>query len=73
MSKRVDFNDLFEYNNKNVLTLKRKTIINGNEYEIDDEFTDNTFKFPFDNPEDYFFIINPLRAGDTLENWMSIK
>jgi hypothetical protein len=73
MSRRVDFNDLFEYNDNNVLTLKRKTIINGSQYEIGDEFTDDTFKFPFDNPYDYFYIINPLRVGDTLEGWMTLK
>jgi hypothetical protein len=73
MSKRVDFNDLFEYNDNDVLTLKRKTIINGNTYEVGDEFTDNTFNFPFDNPEDSFYIINPLRVGDTLEGWMALK
>ena len=25
MSRRIDFNDLFEFNDKNVLALKRKT------------------------------------------------
>ena len=47
--------------------------MNENTYEVGDKFTDTTFGFPFDNPEDYFYIINPLRIGDTLENWMSIK
>ena len=73
MSRRVDFNDLFEYNDNNVLTLKRKTIINANQYEIGDEFADNSFDFPFDNPEEYFYMINPLRVGDTLEGWMTLK
>lgn len=73
MSKRVNFSDLFEYNDNNVLILKRKTTINGNQYEVDEEFTDDSFKFPFDNPKDYFYIINPLRVGDTLENWMVLK
>ena len=72
MSKRVDFIDLFEYNENNVLILKRKTIINGNQYEVGDEFTDDTFGFP-NNTEDYFYIINPLRVGDTLDGWQSIK
>ena len=73
MSRRIDFNDLFEFNDKNVLTLKRKLIINGSQYEIGDEFTDNTFDFPLDNPEDYFYIVNPLRVGDTLEGWMTLE
>ncbi len=69
MSNRVNFSDLFEYNNNNVLILKRRLIISENQYEIGDELIDNTLEF-IENPEDYFYIVNPLRVGDTLEGFM---
>ena len=69
---RVDFDDLFEYNRNKILTLKRKTIINGQKYENGDLFIDDTFEFP-DKPEKYFYKINPLRIGDTLVGWVTLK
>ena len=72
MSIRINFNDLFEYDENNSLILKRKTIINGILYEVGDEFKDDNLNFPFNNPENYFYIVNLLKNNDILEGWSII-
>lgn len=64
---------LFEINSDNVLILKRKMIINHQPYEVGDEFHDETFNFPFENPQDFFYIFDPLKVGDTLKGWRTHK
>jgi hypothetical protein len=66
--RRVSFEDLFN-NNADNITLRRRLIIAGNQYEIDD---DVTVLLP-PNPETFFYIVNPLRVGDTLDGWMPIE
>jgi U3 small nucleolar RNA-associated protein 14 len=70
--KRVAFEDLFEYDNNNNLTLKMKIIINNKQYQVGDQFNDHSFGFPFKNPEDYFYIVNLLADGDTLDGWCQL-
>lgn len=73
MSTRVHFEDLFEYNEEEKLILKRKIIILETHYEIGDELIEHDSLTFLINPEGYFYIINPLRVGDTLESWMSLE
>lgn len=73
MSTRVHFEDLFEYNEEGKLILKRKIIIIESHYEIGDELIEDDSLTFLANPEEYFYIINPLRIGDTLESWMLLE
>lgn len=72
MSYRVHFEDLFEYNTDEKLLLKRKIRILENKYEIGDELVEDDSLTFLSSPEDYFYVVNPLRVGDTLESWIPL-
>ena len=69
--KRVHFEDLFELSDDGLI-LKRNMIIGPTSYEIGDLFNDENYEFMSD-PEAYFYIVNPLRVGDTLDSFMLLE
>lgn len=69
---RIDFNDLFDFNSKKELILKRIIIINGKVYQIGDALADNSINFPYENPNDYFYIVSIRNNTNLLVGW-SIK
>lgn len=70
MSVRVHFDDLFGVVDE-ILILRREIIIGGTKYQIGDVFDDASAGF-MNNPEGFFYVVNPLRSGDTLESFIPL-